>query len=263
MTMLAPSLRHCSARRIADAGGAAGDDRDLAGEIESVGNHHHLLRRWQARTRRRSSSARCSGVTTGVSAGRWSRISASFTRLIDWHRLAVAIVPAAVDAALLVAGGIEPVGHARIGQRNRPRRTARRRLTCAIMAVGAGDAVDILERVEIGIVELDVPVGALFGQVGLDDQRLVLLQLEDRRASRPASPGARIRIGSNTLKPTRSFTPFCMARIGFVLRAGNLRHLAGCAGGFPRARAAAWAAPDRGIRSKAPGRSRSASHSCG
>jgi TPR repeat protein len=44
--------------------------------------HHHLLRRWQARTRWRSSSARCLGVTDGVSAGRCCRSAAIFTRLI-------------------------------------------------------------------------------------------------------------------------------------------------------------------------------------
>ena len=41
---------------------------------------HQRRLRWQARTLRRSCSARCSGVTTGVLAGRWLRSSASGTR---------------------------------------------------------------------------------------------------------------------------------------------------------------------------------------
>jgi hypothetical protein len=44
--------------------------------------HHHLRRRWQARTRWRSSSARSAALTSGVSAGRCCRSAESLTRLI-------------------------------------------------------------------------------------------------------------------------------------------------------------------------------------
>ena len=65
----------------ADAGARAGDHGDAAGEVEFGGQHHQRLRRWQPRTRSASSFARSSGVTTGVSAGRCSRRSASLTRV--------------------------------------------------------------------------------------------------------------------------------------------------------------------------------------
>ncbi|KEZ18286.1 hypothetical protein CP98_02840 [Sphingobium yanoikuyae] len=75
--------------KIVAAGLRDGEVMGLVGRIakarrrrEALVHDYHRRRLWQARTRWRSSSARSSAVTTGVSAGRWSRSACSFTRLM-------------------------------------------------------------------------------------------------------------------------------------------------------------------------------------
>ena len=73
----------------------------------------HQIRRSCAPSRaRRSCSCRSSGVTTGVSAGRWSRTSANGTFLMVGVRVLAGQVPAHLDDAPRVVGLVEPVRHA-------------------------------------------------------------------------------------------------------------------------------------------------------
>jgi hypothetical protein len=90
----------------------------------------------------------------------------------SWRRLGRAIVPAAVDRALGEAARIQPVGHARIVERDDdPQHSVGADMR--VPFVEAGEAVDIVDGVETGIVDLELPVGPNGGHLGLDDQRLV------------------------------------------------------------------------------------------